>query len=148
MDVCAGIGGFSLGLEMAGMTCAGQVEIDEWCSKILARHWPDVPRWRDVKTVCADELPSVDLVCGGYPCQPFSAAGKRISEAERGMVKPTCKPDLDNLVKNIKDCLTSTSFWHDDKQVVSLIADKLYNDGHGPRWEVEITQAGEAKEEI
>ena len=79
---------------------------------------------------------------------PMSWSGKRVSEAERGLTKPTCKPDLDNLVKNLKDCLTAMSFWNDDKQVVSLIADKRYNDGHGSRWEVEITPAGEAKEEI
>lgn len=79
---------------------------------------------------------------------PMSWSGKKISKAERGEIKPICKPDLDNLVKNLKDCLTATSFWHDDKQVVSLVANKLYNDGHGPRWEVEITPAAEAKERI
>ena len=70
---------------------------------------------------------------------PMSWSGKKISEAERGRIKPTCKPDLDNLVKNLKDCLTAASFWQDDKQVTSLAAEKLYNDGRGPRWEVEIT---------
>lgn len=73
---------------------------------------------------------------------PMSWSGKRIGQAESGAIKPTCKPDLDNLVKHLKDCLTTTCFWHDDRQVVSLVAAKLYNDGHGPRWEVEIVPAG------
>jgi len=78
LDLCAGIGGFSLGLERAGMTCAGQVEIDPFCIKVLEKHWPHVPRWKDVKNEHEyDEYPAVDLVCGGYPCQPFSHAGKR-----------------------------------------------------------------------
>lgn len=77
---------------------------------------------------------------------PMSWSGKRISQAEKGQVKPDCKPDLDNLVKNIKDCLTAANFWQDDKQVVFLTARKLYNDGRGPRWEVEIAPAGPEKE--
>ncbi|MDR2697163.1 MAG: DNA (cytosine-5-)-methyltransferase [Holophagales bacterium] len=77
LDLCAGIGGFSLGLEAAGMVCIGQVEIDDYCSRILAKHWPDVQRWRDIKELDPAELPSAELICGGYPCQPFSLAGKR-----------------------------------------------------------------------
>ena len=78
LDLCAGIGGFSLGLERAGMTCAGQVEIDPFCLRVLEKHWPTVPRWKDVKDESIlEQLPAVDLVCGGYPCQPFSVAGKR-----------------------------------------------------------------------
>lgn len=77
LDLCAGIGGISLGLTRAGMTCVGQVEIDEYCNNILRRHWPDVPRWRDITKVEPAELPRAILIAGGYPCQPFSVAGKR-----------------------------------------------------------------------
>ena len=65
----------SLGLEMAGMTCAGQVEIDDYCNRVLEKHWPDVPRWRDVKNINPTELPTVELICGGYPCQPLVSPG-------------------------------------------------------------------------
>lgn len=83
LDLCAGIGGFSLGLERAGMTCAGQVEIDPFCIKVLEKHWPHVPRWKDLKNEHEySEYPAVDLVCGGYPCQPFSYAGKREGEED------------------------------------------------------------------
>lgn len=77
LDLCAGIGGLSLGLTRAGMQCVGQVEIDDYCNKILRRHWPDVRRWRDIRTLDPAELPQATLVAGGYPCQPFSVAGQR-----------------------------------------------------------------------
>lgn len=82
IDLCAGIGGFSLGLERAGMDCVGQVEINDDCNAILAKHWPSVPRWTDIRTVNPANLPAVELICGGYPCQPFSLSGKRKGTAD------------------------------------------------------------------
>jgi DNA (cytosine-5)-methyltransferase 1 len=73
----AGIGGLDLGLERAGMSCAWQVEIDDYAQKVLAKHWPDVPRFRDVREVGAHNLAPVDVICGGFPCQDISNAGKR-----------------------------------------------------------------------
>lgn len=81
----AGIGGLDLGLERAGMTCAWQVEIDPWARRVLAKHWPGVRRWDDVRTFPPDtdsqfdsqSTLSVDLICGGFPCTDISCAGKR-----------------------------------------------------------------------
>ena len=73
----AGIGGMDLGLERAGMTCKWQVEIDPFCQKVLTRHWPDVRRYEDVRTVGSHNLEPVELIVGGFPCQPHSVAGKR-----------------------------------------------------------------------
>ena len=73
----SGIGGIDLGLERAGMECKWQVEIDPYCQKVLAKHWPDVRRYEDVRAVGADTLEAVDLIAGGFPCQDVSVAGKR-----------------------------------------------------------------------
>jgi DNA (cytosine-5)-methyltransferase 1 len=73
----AGIGGFDLGLERAGMVCKWQVEIDPFCNKVLAKHWPGVKRYGDIKTVGKHNLEPIDLICGGFPCQDISSAGKR-----------------------------------------------------------------------
>ncbi len=71
----AGVGGFDRGLEQAGMRCLWQVEIDAKCRQVLARHWPDVQRWEDVRDVGRHNLESVDVVCGGFPCVDISIAG-------------------------------------------------------------------------
>jgi len=73
----SGIGGLDLGLERAGMEVRWQVEIDDYCSRVLAKHWPNVKRHRDVREVGSHNLEPVDLICGGFPCQPHSLAGKR-----------------------------------------------------------------------
>lgn len=74
----SGIGGIDLGLERAGMQCAWQVEIDEFCNKVLRKHWPDVKRFTDVRTVGEHNLESVDVIAGGFPCQDISQAGHKI----------------------------------------------------------------------
>jgi len=72
----AGIGGIDLGLERAGMECAWQVEIDEFCTKVLNKHWPDVPKYGDIRDVGKHNLETIDLIAGGFPCQPFSTASR------------------------------------------------------------------------
>jgi len=72
----AGIGGFDLGLERAGHRCVGQVEINEFCQKVLVQHWPDVPRWGNIKELDANDLPEADLWTAGFPCQDISNAGR------------------------------------------------------------------------
>jgi len=80
VDLCSGIGGFSLGFEWAGLSqpilfC----DTEEWCRKILNKHWPDVPIANDVKELANDptQIPDCDILTAGYPCQPFSLAGER-----------------------------------------------------------------------
>jgi DNA (cytosine-5)-methyltransferase 1 len=77
----AGIGGIELGLERTGgFRTVWQVEIDDYARRVLEKHWPDVRRWRDVRTFPPEPVDEwrCDLICGGFPCQDISDAGKRI----------------------------------------------------------------------
>lgn len=77
-----------MGLERAGMECAGQVEKDPYCLSVLAYHWPDVKRIGDVYDVKEDSFGPVGLICGGFPCQPFSCAGKRKGKEDDRYIWP------------------------------------------------------------
>ena len=76
LDLFSGIGGFSLGLERAGMETVAFCEIDLFCQKVLKKHWPNVPIYDDITKLKGGDV-EADLICGGYPCQPFSVAGNR-----------------------------------------------------------------------
>jgi DNA-cytosine methyltransferase len=80
LDLFSGIGGFSLGLERTGgFRTVAFCEIDPFCRRVLAKHWPEVPCYDDVRSLTADRLRadgiSVDVICGGFPCQDISVAG-------------------------------------------------------------------------
>ncbi len=78
LDLFSGIGGFSLGLERTNrFETVAFCEIDPFCQKVLKKHWPEVPILEDVRKIDANGLGRIDVVTGGYPCQPFSTAGKR-----------------------------------------------------------------------
>ena len=77
----AGIGGFDLGLERAGFEITWQVEIDPYCQRVLAKHWPHVQRYGDIRAIDWGTVEPVDLLCGGFPCQDISLAGKGVGLA-------------------------------------------------------------------
>jgi site-specific DNA-cytosine methylase len=84
VSLFAGVGGFDLAFEQAGFQTVGQVEIDEWCQKVLTRQWPDVPKHRDITTAHGMIFGPAEVVTFGSPCQDLSVAGKRAGlEGER-----------------------------------------------------------------
>ena len=89
LSLCTGIGGIDLAAEMAGWEIAGQCEIDPFCQRVLARHWPDVKRVADIRAVWGDSFNGpIDLVAGGFPCQPTSVAGQRRGSADARWLWP------------------------------------------------------------
>jgi len=82
LDLFSGIGGFSLGLERAGMETVAFCEIEDYPVKILNKHWPDVPIYEDVRNVTKERLESdgirgIDVITGGFPCQDISNSGQK-----------------------------------------------------------------------
>ena len=103
LDLFSGIGGFALGLERAGMETAAFCEYDKKAQLVLKKHWPDVPMYNDVKTLTGEQLEKdgitdIGLICGGYPCQPFSVAGQRKGQADDRHLWP----EFFRLIKEIR----------------------------------------------
>jgi len=83
LDLFSGIGGFALAAEWAGFTTVQFCEIDPFCRQVLGKHWPHVPIHDDIRTLTADVVGQpVELLTGGFPCQPFSVAGKQLGAAD------------------------------------------------------------------
>jgi len=99
LDLFSGIGGFSLGLERAGpFRTVAFCEREPFCQAVLRKHWPDTPIYDDVRTIPTDELGDIDLICGGFPCQPWSVAGQqRGTEDDRDLW-----PAMAALVKKLR----------------------------------------------
>lgn len=114
ISLFAGIGGADLGFERAGFRCVAQVEIDRYRRAVLERHWPDVPRFDDVREVGAHNLPRADVIVGGFPCQDLSTSGKRRGLAgersglfyELSRVIDECSPDW-FCIENVPGLLSS-----------------------------------------
>lgn len=135
----SGIGGFELGLERTnGFKTEWQCEIDPFCLKVLAKHWPDVKRFTDIKEMgIEEEIPYVDVICGGFPCQPVSCAGKRKGDGDERWLWPefyriVCqvKPQW-VLVENVPGLLSANS----GRLFAGILRD-LVSSGYDAEWNI------------
>lgn len=94
LSLFSGIGGLDLAAEWAGIETVGQCEWADYPTKVLEKHWPDAPRWRDIHTLTGDDfyartgLRTVDIISGGFPCQPHSVIGKKLAENDERHLWP------------------------------------------------------------
>jgi DNA (cytosine-5)-methyltransferase 1 len=117
LDLFSGIGGFSLGLERtSGFKTVAFCEIEPFCRRVLAKHWPEVPCYDDVRTLSADRLTAdgvaVDVICGGFPCQNVSSSGDKtgLDGARSGLWVEFCRLIRElrpryAIVENVSDLL-------------------------------------------
>jgi len=133
-----GVGGFDLGFERAGMECVWQVEFDKACQSVLKKHWSETELFDDVRTVGKHNLKPVDVICGGFPCQDVSIAGKRAGLAgERSGLWHEFARIIDELepkwvvIENVPGLLSSNK-GRDFATVIRWLAER----GYGVAWRI------------
>jgi DNA (cytosine-5)-methyltransferase 1 len=129
----SGIGGLDLGLERAGMEVIWQSEIDPYACRVLNKHWPKVVNHGNIKEIDWTRVQRPDVICGGYPCQPFSTAGQRKGENDPRHLWPWVRQAISELrpryaiLENVRGHLSMGG--------MSVIGD-LTNIGYDCQWRV------------
>jgi len=126
LDLFSGIGGFARGFEATGSietTCF--VEQDPYCQAVLRHHWPDVPILGDIRDVKGCELPiQPDVICGGFPCQPFSQAGKQLAQDDPRHLWP-------EMFRLIRECRPAWVVGENVAGLIKLGLDEVLSDLEG-----------------
>lgn len=136
LSLFSGIGGLDLAAEMAGIETVGQCEWAEYPTMILEQHWPDVPRWKDIRTLTGESFHAktnrrtVDVISGGFPCQPFSLAGHRRGEDDDRYLWP-------EMLRVIREIAPLWVIGENVPGIVNLALDQVLADLENEEYEVQ-----------